>query len=156
GGMFFDDEYDYNSRTNKKPPDGVNRNFVNNDRHPNEHTVTVGDLCFVALGQIVNRHFSAVRYQPTACIMINSPTSWERLRIAVKSEWGKLTPQQHKESLIRDFLEPDSEFRRSEACLRLGYYYRDALEPLALKVLAEPRYDVFKVQDLIREKLYRA
>ena len=51
-----------------------------------------------------------------------------------------MTPQQHKESLIHDFLEPDSEFRRSEACLRLGYYYRDALEPLALKVLAgEPR-----------------
>jgi|GEM_PF-5877967 len=156
GGMFFDDEYDYNSRTNKKPPDGVNRDFGNNDLRPNEHTVTVGDLCFVALGQIVNRHFSAVRYQPTACIMINSPTYSERLRIAVKSEWGKLTPLQHKESLIRDFLEPDSEFRRSEACLRLAYYYRDMLEPLALKHLAEPRYDEFEVQDLIREKLYRA
>src|SRR5439155_1968162 len=32
------------------------------------HTVTVGDLGYVALGQIVNRRFDAVRYQPTAII----------------------------------------------------------------------------------------
>src|SRR5262249_5471639 len=30
----------------------------------------------------------------------------------------------------------------------------DALEPLVLKQLAEPRYNVFKVQTLIREQLY--
>ena len=39
-----------------------------------KHTVTVGDVCFVAVGQIVGRGYSAVRYQPTACIVINSTT----------------------------------------------------------------------------------
>jgi hypothetical protein len=47
GGMFFDDEYDYNSRTSKRPPVGVNRDALrdnDNNSHPHEHTVTVGDL----------------------------------------------------------------------------------------------------------------
>jgi ankyrin repeat protein len=156
GGMFFADEYDYNSRSVKPPPRGVNRDSFRERGHPNHHTVTVGDLCFVALGQIVNRSFSAVRYQPTACIMINSPTYSERLRNAVKAEWGDLTPQRHRERLIRDFVEPDSESRREGACLRLGFYYREALEPLALRQLAAPRYDGFEVEGLIRKRLYRA
>lgn len=156
GGMFFDDEYDYNARVVKQPPGGVNRRSIKERGHPKHHTVTVGDLCFVALGQVVNRSFNAVRYQPTACIMINSPTYSDRLRIAIKTEWGELTPQRHRELLIRDFAEPDSEWRRNGACLRLGYYYRDALEPLALRQLAEPRYDGIEVQNLIREQLYRA
>jgi hypothetical protein len=139
------------------PPIGVNRHrFGEPEEHPNRHTVTVGDLCFVALGQIVNRSFSAVRYQPTACIMINSPTNSTRLRLVIKAEWGGLTPQRHRERLIRDFVEPDTEFRREGACLRLGFYYPDALEPLALRQLAQPRYDVFEVERLIREQLYRA
>jgi ankyrin repeat protein len=155
GAMFFNDEYDYNARTAKGRPEGVNRDSLPGGRGRNTHTVTVGDLCFVALGQIVNRHFNAVRYQPTACIMINSPTNSEALRKVIKKEWGDLTPGRHKASLVRDFVEPDSEYRRSSACLRLGYYYPEALEPLALKQLAAPRYDVFEVEALAREKLYR-
>jgi hypothetical protein len=155
GGMFFPDEYDYNQRTTKEPPAGVNRR--NRDGGDGDsHTVTVGDLCFVALGQIVNRHFSAVRYQPTACIMINSPTRSEALRSAIKKEWGTLTPEQHKASLIRDFREPDHQERRRGACVRLAYFYPDVMEALVLKQLAEPTYDVFEVQELIRDKLYRA
>jgi ankyrin repeat protein len=154
GGMFFEDEYDYNSRTIKQPPKRVNRDEALQKDQTNKHTVTVGDLCFVALGQIVNRHFSAVRYQPTACIMINSPTKSEALRTTIKKEWENLTRAQHKESLIRDFLEPDYEERRIGACLRLGFYYPEALEPLVLKQLAAGRYDVFEVEALIRKKLY--
>jgi hypothetical protein len=149
GGIFFNDEYDYNFRTVQRPPDGVNRNEHKPNNHPNNHTVTVGDLCFVTLGQIVNRGFSAVRYQPTACIMINSPTYSESLRKAIKAEWGDLTPERHKESLIKDFTKPDNEYRRMGACLRLGYYYPEALEPLVIKQLSEPVYDCFKVEDLL-------
>ena len=124
GGMFFEDEYDYNHRTTAKQPVGVNRGLGHSfqeSRH--SHTVTVGDLCFVALGQIVNRQFNAVRYQPTACIMINSPTDSDALRAAIVKEWGNLTPEQHKASLVQDFLHPDFENRRIGATLRLGYYY---------------------------------
>ena len=155
GVMSFDDEYDYNRKTTK-PPKGVNRELSQTVDRRTTHTVTVGDLCFVALGQIVNRYFSAVRYQPTACIMINSPTESELLGIVIKQEWGGFTNERHKESLVRDFLQPDSEFRRAGACLRLGYYHPELLEPLALKQLAAQRYNVFEVQELIREKLYPA
>lgn len=157
GGMCFEDEYDYNRRTAKAEPAQVNRElFGGSDKHPHEHTVTAGDLCFVALGQIVNRHFSAVRYQPTACIMINSPTYSERLRKAIKDEWGSLTRDQHKQSLIRDFKKPDFEDRRTGAAIRLGYYYPEELEPLVLAQLAKPLFDVFEVENLVREKLYAA
>jgi ankyrin repeat protein len=156
GLLYFTDEYDYNSRTTKRRPEGVNHDEWAKAKRSNSHTVTVGDLCFVALGQIVNRHFSAVRYQPSACIMINSPTASMALRQAIQKEWGDITQARHKESLVRDFVEPDSEYRRIGACLRLGYYYPEALEPLALKQLAAPRYDGFEVESLVREKLYRA
>jgi ankyrin repeat protein len=155
GGMFVADEYNYNRRTANQPPKGVNRGF-GQELRITKHTVTVGDLCFVALGQIVNRWFNAVRYQPTACIMISSPTRSDVLRVAIKKEWGGLTPARHKESLVRDFLEPDSASRRDEASLRLGYYYPEALEPLALKQLAAPRYDISEVWEVIRDKLYPA
>lgn len=154
GGMSFSDACDYNSRT-QRPPEDAERDS-DRARDLDTHTVTVGDLCFVALGQIVNRRFNAVRYQPTAIIVINSPTRSEALRTRVKEEWGDLTPEQHKESLVRDFREPDYEERRIGACLRLGYYYPETLEPLVLKQLAEPRYDVFEVNDFIRDKLYHA
>jgi ankyrin repeat protein len=153
GGMCFRDEYDWNRRTTKQIPGGVNRDR-SEDR--SSHTVTVGDLCFVALGQIVNRRFAAVRYQPTANIMINSPTSSVGLRKAIKKEWGTLTSTGHKESLVRDFLEPDHEYRCTEAALRLGYYYPKALEPLVLKQLAKQRYNCFTICALVRDKLYPA
>src|SRR5262249_35708530 len=35
-----------------------------------QYTVMVGDLCYVAIGQIVNRNYWAVRYQPTAIIFV--------------------------------------------------------------------------------------
>src|SRR5262249_451599 len=57
GGIFFNDEYDYNFRTVQRPPEGVNRDEHKPNNHPSNHTVSVGDLCFVALGQIVNRGF---------------------------------------------------------------------------------------------------
>jgi ankyrin repeat protein len=155
GGMFFEDEYDYNRRTVKRPPAGVNRDSFGGNA-PDKHTVTVGDLCFVALGQIVNRHFNAVRYQPTACIMVNSPTHSKSLLNAVRKEWGDQTPAEHEKSLVRDLVLPDSEDRRNGACLRLGYYYRESFEPLVLKQLSQPRYDVFQATAFIREKLYPA
>ena len=78
--MDFPDEYDFNRRT-RKPPKGVNRHSFGGGRdQPDDHAITVGDLCFVALGQIVNRHFSATRYQPTGGLMVNSPTYSKALR----------------------------------------------------------------------------
>src|SRR5262249_51921060 len=44
------------------------------EEHVKSYTVKVGDVCFVAIGQIVGRGYEAVRYQPTACIVLNCPS----------------------------------------------------------------------------------
>ena len=136
-GLCFTDQYDYNLRTTQKP-DGVNHDpLLRNRPGPQTHVVTVGDLCFMALGQIVNRGFWAVRDHRIPCI--NSPCYSKALREVVTKEWGQLTPQRHQASLVRDIQESDGEQRREGATLRLGYYYRDALEPLALQTASRAR-----------------
>jgi hypothetical protein len=51
------------------------------------YTVKVGDVCFVAIGQIVGRRYQAVRYQPTACIVVNSPVHDAKLCAQVRAIW---------------------------------------------------------------------
>jgi ankyrin repeat protein len=157
GQLVFNDEIDRNERTEKPPArkPAEKKGEAGEGAGAFSHTVTVGDLCFVAVGQIVNRHFDAVRYQPTLWIFISSPTRTPALREQVKDAWGSLTPKQHRESLVADFLKPDSEYRRVGACKRLAYYYPDVLEPLALKFLAQPTYSVGDVWEFVRGDLYR-
>lgn len=68
------------------------------------YTVKVGDMCFVALGQIVGRPYRAVRYQPTANIVVNSPTEDGDLRRVVRAIWASDQPSQRLlESLLADY-----------------------------------------------------
>jgi hypothetical protein len=67
-------------------------------------TVKIGDVCFVIIGQIVGRSYQAVRYQPTACIIINSPTQNTNLAQQVRSIWSSADPAQHLlNSLLLDY-----------------------------------------------------
>jgi hypothetical protein len=155
GGMFLADEYDYNRRTAAASPVGVNQGDSTLERDTlTEYVVTVGDLCFVALGQIINRHFNAVRYQPTAIIMVNSPVRSGALRAAVVSEWASLDAQRHMQSLIEDARRPDYSGRRDRAIKRLAYYYPEAAEQIVLELLKQPRYCVFRIAQFARERLY--
>jgi hypothetical protein len=76
-----------------------------------------------------------------------------KLREELIKEWGKLTADQHRDSLIRD-AESGHEGKRNGASIRLAYYYPKALEEAALKQLAKPTYDSFQAQNLIRDRLY--
>src|SRR6185436_13894719 len=68
------------------------------------YTVKIGDVCFVALGQIVGRFYSAVRYQPTACIIINSPVESPEYRALVREIWESTDPEQALlQSLLVDY-----------------------------------------------------
>jgi hypothetical protein len=58
-----------------------------------EYTIKVGDVCFVAIGQIVGRGYQAVRYQPTACIVLNSPTHDAKLCANVRAMWKSDDPR---------------------------------------------------------------
>lgn len=151
----FSDEYDFNRRTRTTAPEGVNRRDLEGDRNdPERHTITVGDLCFVALGQIVNRHFSATRYQPSGGLIVNSPTYSLSLRKAILKDWSDLSVKSHKRLLIEDFLKPDYENRRTGAYLRLSLYYPETIEDLVVNELTKPTFDVFAIEGFCRNSLY--
>jgi hypothetical protein len=141
-------EYDVNRRTTKRPP-GTNLEHGASDSDK-PYFVKVGDLCFVALGQIVNRSYAAVRYQPTGGLIISSPVTAAALRDAARAEWGTLTRASLIASLTRDFREPDFEERRSGALVRLGYYAHDVAKTLYDAEIKQPTYDVFKVEAFAR------
>jgi hypothetical protein len=103
-----------------------------------EHVVTIGDVCFVAIGQITNRSYQAVRYQPTACVVVNSPVKDAKLAAEVRAIWGK-GDQRRKllESLKADFASRGDEshvFQRG-AALRLVYYFPSEGVPLVVERL---------------------
>ncbi len=151
--MVYSDEYDFNRRTRKAAPAGVGRGRRSADRET-KHTVTVGDLCFVALGQIVNRRFSASRYQPSGGVVVNSPTESAALRKVIVEDWNTLSAESHKRLLIEDFLKPDHEERRTGAYSALAFYYPETVEELVLKELSTPTFDVFIIEKFCRENLY--
>lgn len=90
---------------------------------PSEHVVTVGDVCFAILGQITNRRYEAVRAQPTACVVVNSPTAEPRLARAVRALWGGVEARSELERRLRLDLERESPRHRAGAALRLALYY---------------------------------
>jgi hypothetical protein len=88
GAMWFENWLDMN------PVNPVERPFyhdrIEDFRHRHtitSYTVKVGDVCFVAVGQIVGRHYQAVRYVPSGCVAIESPTHDPKLCAAVRAIW---------------------------------------------------------------------
>jgi HEAT repeat protein len=109
------------------------------DRHQlrDAYTVKVGDVCFVALGQIVARRYQAVRYQPSMFVVLNSPVHDQYLRERVRSIWLSQDPAQKLlDSLLRDYatewtlngkplLQGSTASRlQVESTLRLLYYFQ--------------------------------
>jgi len=148
-GITYAAEYDWKPQEGKERPAGVERDAFE-DRHKlnivgrpegNEYTVAVGDLCFNIVGDIVNRRYEAVRYQPTAIVIVNSPVLCPDLRDAVRSEWTKLTPEEHRRSLLADATKPDWSGRADGGISRLLRYYPDAAASAVLKRLDAPLYD---------------
>ncbi len=117
-----------------------------------DYAIRVGDLCFVLIGQIVNRQLNVVRYQPSACLVVNSPVETPALAVAVRNDWAGLTEEQHRESLIQDAAH-DSSYAAASALARLCFYYPKHAEPLAMKLLSRPLYDYYKVRLFIKGKL---
>jgi hypothetical protein len=154
--MTYANEYDFNRRMRKIAPQGVNHEETGGNGPPRRHAITVGDLCFVALGQIVNRAFVASRYQPSGGLVVNSPTHSAALRKVVLEDWTGLTRERHESMLVEDFVSADCEPRRIGAYWRLSYYYPEEVEPLVLRQLAEPSYDACKSNTFVRERLYPA
>jgi hypothetical protein len=100
------------------------------------YTYGVGDVCFLAIGQIVGRPYYCVRYRASANIIINSPVEFEDLRNKVRAVWSSNNPRQRLlDSLLTDYATQGelgahsidgwglgSNFQ-TEAALRLLYYF---------------------------------
>lgn len=106
------------------------------------YVVTVGDVCFVAIGQIVGRGYSAVRYQPTAIVIINSPSHDPELAKRVRQIWSGPEPRRRVlDSLLCDYATEGifngysldgwglGSSLQCGAALRLLYYYPRQFAP---------------------------
>jgi hypothetical protein len=149
--MRHSDEYDPRHQDPKRRPRGVNTGREADASKPG-YTLAVGDLCYVAVGQIVNRDLNAVRYQPSACLVINSPVATPALAEAVKRDWKGLTAEQHERSLLEDARNKWG----AAALARLLYYYPRSGRSQALRMLDRPFYDRDLVFDFFLEKMVPA
>ncbi len=143
GTQFFAEEY--NPRHQVWPMTGciIDGSCENKRPFTKPYRVKVGDICFVLIGQIVNRELNAVRYQPTAIVMVNSPVETPALAARVRADWSGIDSEGVRNSLLADLhatkLEgaPDAsseaavlERVHSGALLRLRYYFPDAYASL--------------------------
>jgi hypothetical protein len=100
--MYFSDEYD------SKIPHWFSEKEQKNERGPmwknfeGLYTVKVGDVCYVLIGQIVNRHLLAVRYQPSGGLVVNSPIEAPVLAEEVRRDWGRTDAEALRQSLLQD------------------------------------------------------
>jgi HEAT repeat protein len=107
------------------------------------YRVKVGDVCFVAVGQIVGRAYQAARYQPTAMVAVTSPVESRAVRDRVRAAWGGPDPARRLfDSLLFDYAteglfngdsldgwSEGSDFQ-VEAAVRLLYYFPRESAPL--------------------------
>lgn len=130
-----------------------------------DYELRVGDLCFVALGQIVNRpHYAAVRYQPSGHTHITSPVEDPELADMLRVAWGGDEPRRMLwDSLLLDFRTRGQDARTLEvgAATRLAYYFPDAAAPLLVRRLdghhAGRRWSEAEFQDgLVSDELLNA
>jgi hypothetical protein len=81
---------------------------------------------------------------------VSSPPASPALRSAARAEWKDLSAERLQASLVRDFAEPDHEWRGIGAIVRLGYYFPAAAKPLLDAELAKPVYDDDQVRAHVR------
>jgi hypothetical protein len=100
--MYFSDEYDprvphwWSDEEWKKGPRPTERSF------DGIYSVKVADVCYLLIGQIVNRRLLAVRYQPSGGLVVNSPIEAPALVERVRNDWGRTDTQGLRAALLED------------------------------------------------------
>jgi tetratricopeptide (TPR) repeat protein len=149
----YGEYYDNNDRVHPRTWTPPKRKEGDEIEFADPHQLTVGDLCFVALGQIVNREFHASRYVPSGNLVICSPTHSRDMCKAIQADFANFTREKHLQMLVDDFENPDDAQRLINAYYRLSFYYPDAAEKLALKRLKVPAFDRGKLGEVIDKLL---
>lgn len=129
GGTYFQSEYE--PRKSGILQDTSSEKTENQNEVTRPYRLRVGDLCFVLIGQIVNRPLLAVRYQPTALVFINSPVHSPSLAHKTWRDWQGLTREQHEASLLADLHDRRRSWLVNSALARLRFYYPAAYARLS-------------------------
>ncbi|AMV17056.1 hypothetical protein [Planctomyces sp. SH-PL14] len=156
GRVYLSDYVDMNSRSGIDRPlrEGKRLSSVPDSNEPlNGLNLTVGDLCFEVLGQIVNREYGCVFQACMHCSVV-SPGRSAVIRAHLKKSWGGISSEGHRESLLRDLRAPDSAERQRGAYYRLAYYHPEAVEPAVLDELRRPYYSRADIRDFCQDSLF--
>lgn len=118
GGIVFRDEYEPKDPAKIKNYSSSKNMYAKNGKH----ILTIGDFCFFAIGQIVNRDYLPIRGQPTGFTIINSPIQNQTIANKIIEDWSNFSRQDHINLLLNDlkYLEKD---RKSVTLKRLNYFY---------------------------------
>lgn len=87
-------------------PEELQRSDPRSEELVDEYTVTVGDLCYELVGQIVNRRLEVL--SPVVAMShqtVNSPTHTPALAAACRKDWAGVTAEEHEASLLLDLKE---------------------------------------------------
>lgn len=94
------------------------------------YNVKVGDVCFMLVGQIVNRQLTAVRYAHAGVLVVNSPVQIPALVQKTRRDWSGLTPEAHEASLLTDLRSTSNDSDDADALSRLQFYFPNAYAAL--------------------------
>ena len=142
------------------------------------YTLQVGDLCYLVIGQIVNRNLSvdgvhtftnsieisdgavsrAAQHAeteesigPPTALLINSPVQARSLAEAVRRDWSGVTANDHEKRLEDDLVNFNSVYSPA-ALKRLLYYYPAEGRRVFLRYLSLPLFrNVMIVSDIERD-----
>ncbi len=156
----FTDAYDPRFREGNRPPAGVNSWGRNSRRGTWPYAVKVGDLCFVALGQIVNRRLYVAgpdfgngrAYSGVFELQINSPVESPALAEAARTDWGAISGEDFAAQLDHDARAEDRHsnagsdsaadwvpsINRAGALTRLLFYFPEEGSRVAESLLRRP------------------
>jgi hypothetical protein len=111
GGQFFTEEYDPRAHAFHvyslpwafvEEPACVGATCLSPPVFDEPYTIRVGDVCFVLVGQIVNRYLIAAHYQMTARVHVNSPVETPALAAKVRADWAGVDADGLRASLLAD------------------------------------------------------
>jgi hypothetical protein len=151
--MYFSDEYDprsphwFTDEERKNGPRPMEKTFHG------LYTVRVGDVCFVLIGQIVNRSLLAVRYQPSGGLVVNSPVEAPVLAEKVRKDWGNADAETLRQSLLEDIHATN----RPKQITQAGYterFVNPALE--RLRFYFPDAYGALKGDDLTKRRAFES
>lgn len=118
GGISFCNEYEPKDPKKIKNYSPDNEIYAKNGKH----ILTIGDFCFFAIGQIVNRDYLPIRGQPTGFTIINSPVQNKTIANKVIDDWSNISRQDHINHLLNDLKYLDKD-RKRVTLKRLNYFY---------------------------------